>query len=52
MGCINVANFIAIHDKPHTFPTVVDKMTVHTLVLYGEAKYVRYFEFTTGGLVG
>ena len=28
--------------------TVVDKMTVHSLVLYSVAICVRYFEFTTG----
>ena len=36
-----------MHDKPHTFPTAVDKTTVHSLVLDGVAICVRSFEFTT-----
>ena len=35
MGCIKVDHSIEMHDKPQTFLTVVDKMTVHSLVLYG-----------------
>ena len=37
-----------MHDKPQTFPNVVDKIIVHILVLYGVAICVRSFEFTTG----
>ena len=37
-----------MHDKPQTFLAVVDKMTVHSLVLYGVAICVRTFEFTMG----
>ena len=37
-----------MHDKPHTFLTVVDKTSVHRQVLYGVAICVRSFEFTTG----
>ena len=39
-----------MHDKPHTFPTVVDKTSVHRQVLHGVAIRVRSFEFTTGGV--
>ena len=48
MGCIIVDHYIEMHDKPQTFVSVVDKKTVHSLVLYGVAICVRYFEFTTG----
>ena len=50
MGCIKVDNFIEMHDKPHTFLTVVDKMIVHSLLFYGVATVlcVRSFEFITG----
>ena len=44
MGCTKVDNFIEMHDKPQTFLTVVDKKTVHSLVLYGVAICVRSFE--------
>ena len=37
-----------MHDKPQTFLTVVDKKTVHSLVLYGVAICVRSFQFTMG----
>ena len=40
-----------MHDKPHTLLTVVDEMTVHSLVLYGVAimcRTLRSFDFTTG----
>ena len=37
-----------MHDKPHTFLTAVDKMSVHSLVIYGVAIFVRSLEFTTG----
>ena len=51
MGCIlKVDNLIEMHDKPQTFLTVVDKMTVHSLVIYGVAICVRSVEFTTGGI--
>ena len=46
MGCIKVDNFIEMHDKPQTFLTVADKMSVHSLVLYGVSIRVRSFEFT------
>ena len=36
-----------MHDKPHTFLTVVDKTSVRQ-VLYGVAICVGSFEFTTG----
>ena len=48
MGCIKVVNFIEMHDEPQTFLTVVDKMTVHSLDLYGVAIYLGSFVFTTG----
>ena len=32
--------------------SVVDKMTVHSLVLYGVATCVRSLEFTTGVILG
>ena len=48
MGCIKVDHLIEIHDKPHTFLTVIDKTSVHSLILYGVAICVRSFEFTTG----
>ena len=47
MGCIKVVNFIEMHDKSQTFLTVVDKMTVHSLDLYGVAIYLGSFVFTT-----
>ena len=51
MKCIEVDNFIEMHDKPHTFLTVVDKTRVHRQVLYGVAICVRSFEFNTGGSI-
>ena len=48
MGYIKVDNVIEMHDKQQTFLTVVDKMSVHSLVLYGVAICVDSFEFTTG----
>ena len=48
MGCIKVNNFIQMHDKPQTFQTIVDKKTVHGLVLYGVAICVCSVELTTG----
>ena len=51
MGCINVDNSTETHDKPHTFLIVVDKMSAHSLVLYGVAICERSFEFTMGGFV-
>ena len=47
MGCIKLDNLIEMHDKPQTFLSVVDKMAVHSLVLFGVAIRVRSFEFTT-----
>ena len=49
MRCIKVDNFIEMHDKPQTFLSVVDKMIVHSLALYGVSICVRSFEFTTHG---
>ena len=46
MTCIEVDNFIEMHDKPHTFLT--DKTSVHRQVLYGVAICVRSFKFTAG----
>ena len=40
MGCLKVNNFIDMHDKPQTFLTVVDKMSVHNLVVYGVSIYM------------
>ena len=51
MTCIEVDNFIEMHDKPHTFLTVVDKTSLHRQVLHGVAICVRSFEFTTGDIV-
>ena len=51
MTCIEVDNFIEMHDKPHTFLTVVDKTSVHRQVLYGVAVCVHSFEFTTGDYI-
>ena len=48
MTCIEVDNFIEMHDKPHNILTVVDKTSVHRQVFYGVAICVRSFEFTTG----
>ena len=48
MTCIEVDYFIEMHDKPHTFLTVVDKTSVHRQVFYGVAICARSFEFTTG----
>ena len=36
-----------MHDQPRIFLTVVDKMNVHSLILYGVAICVRSFEITT-----
>ena len=44
---MQVGNLIEMHDKPQTVLTVVDKMTVHSLVMNGVAISVRSFEFTT-----
>ena len=51
MGYIKINNFIEMLDKSQTFITVVDKMSVHSLVLYmyGMAICVCSFEFNTGG---
>ena len=45
-----VDHLIEMHDKPHTFLTLVDKTSVHRQDLYGVAICVRSFEFTTGGM--
>ena len=51
MTCIEIDNFIEMHDKRHTFLTVVDKTSVHRQVLYGVAICVRSFGFTTGDIM-
>ena len=48
MGCIKVDHFIEMYDKPQTFLIVIDKTSVHSLIIYGVAICVRSFEFTTG----
>ena len=48
MACIRVDNFIEMHDKQQTFLTVIDKRSVHSMIIYGAAICVRSFEFTTG----
>ena len=48
MACIKVDNFIEMHDKQQTFLTVIDKTSVHSMIIYGAAICVRSFEFTTG----
>ena len=44
MGCIKSDNFIDMHDKSQIFLTVVDKKTIHSLVIYGVAICIHSFE--------